>query len=127
MIELLVELIHVASVPKRVLLAEAAAVRFHCFLNGAEDRFVFDSGWEFVGLALNDLPQHVSEDLAASGLWELVDDEDGLEAGNWADLLADEGDQLLLDSLSGIAVLNDHKTNGDFALQLLDLCDNRCL
>lgn len=73
LIELVVELVHIASVLQGVLFSKASTVGLHCFLYGAENGFILDGGWEFVKLAFDDLPEYVSEDLAASGFWELVD------------------------------------------------------
>jgi hypothetical protein len=66
------------------------------------------------------------QNFAASGLWELINNKNILEASHWPNLFSNESNELLFDALAFVAVFDDHKSDGYFALELLNLRNNCC-
>lgn len=122
--ELLVEVVHIATVCQCVLLTQTTTVLLHHSLNGRQYTFVLDCCREFVRLALDDFSQNVTEDLTASCFWQFVDHQNILEAGNRTDLFSHESNQLLFDSFALASCLNHHESDRNLSLQLLNLRHN---
>jgi len=119
--------VHVASVNQGCVLAETSAVFFDFLLDQGQSRLVFDCCWEFVLLAFDDLSQNVSQNLAAPGFWQSVDQNHVLEGSHWTDFVSDQLDQLLLDVLDLLIGFEDDKPNGNLTFKFFNFSYNRRL
>lgn len=98
-------------------------------LDLAKDRRVVDGRWRRVILAIGDLAQHRAEDLPGAGLRQPLDHHHPLEAGQRADLFADQRHQLALQLLGGDPgiVLEHHQAQRHVALEFVPHADHRAL
>lgn len=73
------------------------------------------------------MPQNVSENLAASRLWQFIDNNNVLEASDWADLLPDQSNQLFLNSSLRKPVFDYYEAYWNLTLEFLNFSNNSSL